>query len=340
MTGTYEHSIDEKGRLVIPSRLRDELGPVFYLAPGVKSNLTVYPMEAWNVLRERASALTTTQAAAMDTFFAMDMQGNVEEIGILGDGIDLNGCRRVVVLHCDIETGDDAICLKNIDRTQPDRTRQEMRDIYVAHCRVASCCNGTKIGTETVGDVHHVTFRDIRVCRHSGITAQGAGEPPVDIRHTLAAISVQSNDGGAIHHITFADYRVEEVDAPLFLLHQRRERFRENPRGGALSHITVEGLQVEKAWRTSQILAQEGLEIGPVTLSGLQVRCFEEPKAQWDPRLPTGAEYPDVYNFGRFPAFGLYVRGCTGLSIAGADWEDVENSGRPAVDLGIETEET
>ncbi len=70
MTGTYEHSIDDKGRLVIPSRLRDELGPVFYLAPGVKSNLTLYPMEAWNLLRERAAALTTTQAAAMDVFFA------------------------------------------------------------------------------------------------------------------------------------------------------------------------------------------------------------------------------------------------------------------------------
>lgn len=70
MTGTYEHSIDDKGRLVIPSRLRDELGSVFYLAPGVKNNLTIYPMEAWNVLRERAAALTTTQAAAMDVFFA------------------------------------------------------------------------------------------------------------------------------------------------------------------------------------------------------------------------------------------------------------------------------
>lgn len=70
MTGTYEHSIDDKGRFVIPSRLRDELGSLFYLAPGVKNNLTIYPMEAWNVLRERAAALTTTQAAAMDTFFA------------------------------------------------------------------------------------------------------------------------------------------------------------------------------------------------------------------------------------------------------------------------------
>ena len=70
MTGTYEHSLDDKGRLVIPSRLRDELGSVFYLAPGVKSNLTVYPMEAWTVLQERAAALPTTQAAAMDVFFA------------------------------------------------------------------------------------------------------------------------------------------------------------------------------------------------------------------------------------------------------------------------------
>ena len=70
MTGRYEHSIDDKGRLVIPSRLRDALGSVFYLAPGVKNNLTIYPMDAWNVLRERAAALTTTQAAAMDVFFA------------------------------------------------------------------------------------------------------------------------------------------------------------------------------------------------------------------------------------------------------------------------------
>ena len=70
MTGKYEHSIDDKGRLFIPAKLREELGSVFYLAAGVKQNLTIYPMDAWNILRERAAALTTTQAAAMDVFFA------------------------------------------------------------------------------------------------------------------------------------------------------------------------------------------------------------------------------------------------------------------------------
>ena len=32
MTGTYEHSIDAKGRLFIPAKLREELGVSFYLA--------------------------------------------------------------------------------------------------------------------------------------------------------------------------------------------------------------------------------------------------------------------------------------------------------------------
>lgn len=70
MTGTYEHSLDNAGRLIVPSKLRDKLGCKFYLAVGVKENLTLYPMEAWAKLQERVSALSTAQAAQMDLFFA------------------------------------------------------------------------------------------------------------------------------------------------------------------------------------------------------------------------------------------------------------------------------
>ncbi len=70
MTGTYEHSIDNAGRLIVPSKLRDKLGPTFYLSVGVKENLTLYPLSTWAKLQERVSELTTTQAAAMDVFFA------------------------------------------------------------------------------------------------------------------------------------------------------------------------------------------------------------------------------------------------------------------------------
>ena len=70
MTGTYEHSLDSAGRLIVPSKLREELGSQFYLAVGVKENLTLYPMAAWNKLQERVANLTTAQAASMDVFFA------------------------------------------------------------------------------------------------------------------------------------------------------------------------------------------------------------------------------------------------------------------------------
>ena len=70
MTGTYEHSLDSAGRLIVPSKLREELGSQFYLAVGVKENLTLYPMAAWNKLQERVANLTTAQAASMDDFFS------------------------------------------------------------------------------------------------------------------------------------------------------------------------------------------------------------------------------------------------------------------------------
>lgn len=70
MTGTYEHSLDTAGRLIVPSKLRDKLGKAFYLSVGVKKNLTLYPMETWDKLRARVSQLSTTDAAKMDVFFA------------------------------------------------------------------------------------------------------------------------------------------------------------------------------------------------------------------------------------------------------------------------------
>ena len=48
MTGTYEHSIDAKGRLFIPAKLREELGSAFYLAMGVDACLAVYPQATWD----------------------------------------------------------------------------------------------------------------------------------------------------------------------------------------------------------------------------------------------------------------------------------------------------
>ena len=83
MTGTYEHSIDAKGRLFIPAKLREELGVTFYLAMGVDECLAIYPQETWNRFTEKFASLPMSQSKAMRPLFAnaakceLDSQGRI-----------------------------------------------------------------------------------------------------------------------------------------------------------------------------------------------------------------------------------------------------------------------
>ena len=83
MTGTYEHNIDAKGRLAIPSKLRDELGSVFYLAMGVDACLAIYPQSTWNRFTEKFASLPMSQSRKMRSLFAnaarceLDSQGRI-----------------------------------------------------------------------------------------------------------------------------------------------------------------------------------------------------------------------------------------------------------------------
>lgn len=70
MTGTYDHSLDSAGRLIVPAKLREKLGRTFYLAVGSRDNLTLYPMEAWNDLKAKVAALPLAERSEMDVFFA------------------------------------------------------------------------------------------------------------------------------------------------------------------------------------------------------------------------------------------------------------------------------
>ena len=83
MTGTYEHSIDAKGRLFIPSKLRAELGETFYLAMGVDACLAIYPQSTWDRFTEKFASLPMSQSKSMRPLFAnaakceLDSQGRI-----------------------------------------------------------------------------------------------------------------------------------------------------------------------------------------------------------------------------------------------------------------------
>lgn len=84
--GEYQHTLDNKGRLIIPSKFRDELGESFIVTKGLDNCLFVYSKDEWSSLEEKLKLLPLTRkdARAFVRFFfsgatecELDKQGRV-----------------------------------------------------------------------------------------------------------------------------------------------------------------------------------------------------------------------------------------------------------------------
>ena len=61
--GEVNHTIDSKGRVIIPSKFRDELGEKFVLTRGMDRCLAIYPQSAWDILEQKLATLPLTSSA-------------------------------------------------------------------------------------------------------------------------------------------------------------------------------------------------------------------------------------------------------------------------------------
>ncbi|WP_059052172.1 division/cell wall cluster transcriptional repressor MraZ [Paenibacillus senegalimassiliensis] len=90
--GEFQHSIDDKGRIIIPAKFRDLLGSSFVVTRGLDQCLFVYPSQEWEVLEQKLKALPLmkSDARAFTRFFfsgatecEWDKQGRVNLPGNL-----------------------------------------------------------------------------------------------------------------------------------------------------------------------------------------------------------------------------------------------------------------
>ncbi|WP_342600558.1 division/cell wall cluster transcriptional repressor MraZ [Psychrobacillus sp. FSL H8-0483] len=84
--GEYQHNVDAKGRLIIPSKFREHLEDYFVLTRGLDNCLFGYPMNEWRKLEEKLKELPVTKkdARAFTRFFfsgatevEIDKQGRI-----------------------------------------------------------------------------------------------------------------------------------------------------------------------------------------------------------------------------------------------------------------------
>ena len=66
--GEYYHSLDEKGRVNFPAKLREELGDQFVLTKGLDGCLSAYSMEKWEVISEKVAGLPQAKARDLKRF--------------------------------------------------------------------------------------------------------------------------------------------------------------------------------------------------------------------------------------------------------------------------------
>ena len=83
MTGQYAHTIDAKGRLFIPAKLRQELGDTFHVTVGQDHCLSVYSDESWAAFMEKLKGLSYNEVKRLRGLFAYgadcepDAQGRI-----------------------------------------------------------------------------------------------------------------------------------------------------------------------------------------------------------------------------------------------------------------------
>lgn len=78
LIGEYEHSLDVKGRMILPSKIREDLGEKFIITKGLDGCLFGFSLTEWNNFEEKLKTLPLTNKNARD-FVRFFLSGAVEE---------------------------------------------------------------------------------------------------------------------------------------------------------------------------------------------------------------------------------------------------------------------
>lgn len=117
LMGEYQHNLDGKGRLIIPAKLRVDLGETFVVTRGLDGCIFGYPLPAWEALKQQMTALPLAKknARAFTRFFysaaaevSVDKQGRINLPQSLITFAALDKACRIIGVNERIEIWDEA----------------------------------------------------------------------------------------------------------------------------------------------------------------------------------------------------------------------------------------
>ncbi len=221
------------------------------------------------------------------------------------DGIDIDGCRRVIIRDSFINAEDDAMCIKGA-------SLRPTEDVLIENSTFYSTCNALKIGTDTQGDFRRIYARNLKL--------GGIPEPLRTLkgRQASTGITLATVDGGAVEDILIEDVVIERSRAPIYLRIGERSRLLPGmPKvpAGPLRRIIIEDVTGTANHRQGSFISglgkpQHFVEDVVIRRVNLGMEGGGTSDMITAPVNDSQWAYPDAHQFSPkgLPSYGFYVR--------------------------------
>ncbi len=225
------------------------------------------------------------------------------------DGLNIDSCRDVAIIGCNVDSDDDAIVLKSL-------SAKPCENVTISDCIVSTHCNAIKMGTESGGGFQNIAVTNCTICspRYSQVI--------YGRQRGFAGITLEIVDGGTLDRVTISNIAIKGVTAPIFLRLGNRARSygkdQPKPDVGKLHNVIISNIVATNCSPIGcSITGLPDHPIENVTLSNIRL-SFDGGGTKADtarviPERPDA--YPESVMFGTLPSYGFFCRHVKGLKL-------------------------
>lgn len=251
------------------------------------------------------------------------------------DGLDIDGCRRVIIRRCTINSEDDAMCIKGA-------SLRPSEDILIEDSTFVTTCNALKIGTDTQGDFRRIYARNLVLGGIPDAMESWKG------RQASTGITIATVDGGDVEDILVENIHIQRSRCPIFIRIGSRGRLMPDmppAKIGKLSRIVVENVTgVENFRQGSYIAGIPEQRVQDIILRNYRVHMEGGgTEAMLHANVPDNAKgYPDAHQFNvkGLPAYGIWMRHAERVTLDNVQAIPMKADARPMILVEANCEST
>ncbi|WP_111709894.1 glycoside hydrolase family 28 protein [Lutibacter citreus] len=243
------------------------------------------------------------------------------------DGIDIDGCKDVIISNCVIDSSDDAIVLKS-------EGERKCENVTITNCILSSHATPLKCGTSSVGGYKNITMNNIVIKPSKSLEMHHL----LEVWGGLSGIDLLCVDGGSMENIAIDNITMDGVETPLFIkLGNRNSAWKGKTKFdiGTIKNIRINNVTAINSGKiTSSITGYKGHYVENVTLSNIRFESLAykgktEVKLQINER---SGDYPYNHMFGLdYPVYGFYVNYGKNITLNNVEFVKHKSDSRPGL---------